>query len=93
MFAVIRSGGKQYKVAKKDKITVEKLDAEEGASVDCDVLYAEGGKKAKVSARVLEHKKGPKVTIFKRKRRKHHRRTAGHRQNHTVLEITDVKAA
>ncbi len=93
MFAVIRTGGKQYKVAKDDKISVEKLEAKEGASVDVEVLYAEGGKKATVKAKVLEHKKDPKVVIFKKKRRQNYRRTKGHRQDRTVLQITDVKAA
>lgn len=93
MFAVIRTGGKQYKVAKQDKIKVEKIDAEAGASVDCDVLYAEGGKKAKVSAKILEHVRGPKITVFKKKRRQNYRRKNGHRQELTVIEITDVKAA
>lgn len=93
MFAVIRTGGKQYKVAKDTKIRVEKLDAKEGASVDCEVLYAEGGKKATVSATVLEHVRNDKVLIFKKKRRKNYRRKKGHRQHQTVLQITDVKAA
>ena len=53
MFAVIRTGGKQYKVAKDDKIRVEKIEAKEGSSVDIDVLYAEGGKGAKVTAKVV----------------------------------------
>lgn len=93
MFAVIRTGGKQYKVAKNDKIKVEKLEAKEGASVDCDVLYAEGGKKATVKAKVLEHVRGPKITVFKKKRRQNYRRKKGHRQDLTVIEIMDVKAA
>jgi large subunit ribosomal protein L21 len=93
MFAVIRTGGKQYKVAKSDKIKVEKLEAKSGDSVDVDVLYAEGGKKATVKAKVLEHVRGPKVTIFKKKRRHNYRRKRGHRQDLTVIEITDIKAA
>lgn len=93
MFAVIRTGGKQYKVAKDDKIKVEKLEAKEGDSVSCDVLYAEGGKKATVKAKILEHKRSAKITIFKKKRRQNYRRTKGHRQDITVLEITDIKAA
>ena len=93
MFAVIRTGGKQYKVAKQDKIKVEKLDVKEGDSVDIDVLYAEGGKKATVTGKVLEHVKAAKVTIFKKKRRQNYRRKKGHRQQQTVIEITDVKAA
>ncbi|MCB9995690.1 MAG: 50S ribosomal protein L21 [Rhodospirillales bacterium] len=93
MFAVIRTGGKQYKVAKDDKIKVEKLEAKEGDSVDCEVLYAEGGKKAKVTAKVLEHKRDAKVVIFKKKRRQNYRRKKGHKQGRTVLQIMDVKAA
>ncbi len=93
MFAVIRTGGKQYKVAKDDKIEVEKLEGKEGAAVDVEVLYAEGGKKASVKAKILEHVRGPKVTIFKKKRRQNYRRTKGHRQDLTLIEITDVKAA
>lgn len=93
MFAIIRTGGKQYKVAKDDKIKIEKLDAKEGASVDCDVLYAEGGKKAKVTAKILEHVRAPKVIIFKKKRRQNYRRKRGHRQELTVIQITDIKAA
>lgn len=104
MFAVIRTGGKQYKVSKNDRIKVEKLDVKEGASINLDdVLAVSDGKStkvgssalsgAKVSAKVLEHTRGPKVTVFKKKRRQNYRRTQGHRQDLTVLEITDVKAA
>ncbi len=93
MFAIIRTGGKQYKVAKDDKIKVEKLEAKEGASVDVDVLYGEGGKKATVKAKVLEHVRAPKVIIFKKKRRQNYRRKRGHKQHQTVLQITEVKAA
>lgn len=93
MFAIIKTGGKQYKVAQNDKIKVEKLEAKEGASVDCEVLYGEGGGKATVKAKILEHIKSPKVLIFKKRRRKNQRRTRGHRQQQTVIEITDIKAA
>jgi large subunit ribosomal protein L21 len=93
MFAVIRTGGKQYKVAKSDKLKIEKLDAEAGKTVDLDVLYAEGGKTVSVKAKILEHIRAPKITVFKKKRRQNYRRTKGHRQHQTVVEITDVKAA
>lgn len=93
MFAIIRAGGKQYKVAKSDKVTVEKIDAAEGATVDCVAIYGEGGKKATVKAKIVAHIRAPKVLIFKKKRRQNYRRTRGHRQHHTVLEITDIKAA
>lgn len=93
MFAVIRTGGKQYKVAKDDKIRVEKIEASAGDAVECEVIYAEGGKKAKVTAKVLEHKRDPKIIIFKKKRRQNYRRKKGHKQERTILQITEVKAA
>ena len=93
MFAVIRTGGKQYKVAKDDKIRVEKIDAKEGASVDLDVLYGEGGKKTTVKAKIVEHARDKKIVIFKKKRRQNYRRKKGHRQDRTILQITEVKAA
>jgi large subunit ribosomal protein L21 len=104
MFAVIRTGGKQYKVTKSSKIKVEKLDAKEGENLDIsDVLLVNDGKDtkigepvlegAKVVAKVVEHVRDPKIVIFKKKRRQNYRRKHGHRQEHTVLEITDIKAA
>ncbi|NNG05882.1 MAG: 50S ribosomal protein L21 [Inquilinus sp.] len=103
MFAVIRTGGKQYKVAKDDIIQVEKLDAEPGAKLSLDeVLMVDGGKGvtvgaplvagASVKAEVLEQARGPKIIVFKMKRRQGYRRKAGHRQDLTVLKITDIKA-
>lgn len=103
MFAVVKTGGKQYKVSKDDKITVEKLDTDEGKSVDLDVLFMFDGKKASteekdlgkatVKAKVLEHKRADKITIFKKKRRQNYRRKKGHKQPQTVIQITDIKAA
>ncbi len=103
MFAVIRTGGKQYKVAKNDRISVEKLDTAEGKTVDLDdVLAISDGKKlamgkdakgAKVSAKVVEQSNKPKITVFKKKRRQNYRRTKGHKQPQTILEITEIKAA
>ena len=100
MFAIVRTGGKQYKVQKDDKITVEKLDVEAGKNVDLDeVLFIDGKigaplvKGAKVVAKVLEQTRGEKITVFKKKRRQNYRRKKGHRQNLTVLQITDIKAA
>lgn len=93
MFAVIRTGGKQYKVSKDDKITVEKLDVEAGKTVNFDgdtVLFAAGGALAKVSATVVAHVRGDKIRIFKKKRRQGYRRTKGHQQDLTVLQITNV---
>jgi large subunit ribosomal protein L21 len=93
MFAIIKTGGKQYKVAKDDKIKVEKLDAEAGSDVKCEVLFGEGGKKVAVTAKIVGHVRDPKVIIFKKKRRHNYRRKRGHRQEQTVIQITDVKAA
>ena len=102
MFAVIRTGGKQYRVAKDDKIIVEKLTAEPGAMVEfSDVLMIGGdGKaprvgapvvdKAAVFAEVLEQSRGDKIIVFKKNRRKNYRRKHGHRQDQTVLRILDV---
>jgi len=93
MFAIIRTGGKQYKVSKDDLIKVEKLDVKDGETVNFDgdsVLFAAGGKTAKVTAKVVAHERGDKVLVFKKKRRTGYRRTRGHRQNHTVLQITAV---
>jgi large subunit ribosomal protein L21 len=102
MFAVIRTGGKQYRVAKDDKIVVEKLAGEPGAMVELsDVLMIGGdGKKvtvgapvidkAAVFAEVVEQSRADKILVFKKHRRKNYRRTRGHRQEQTVLRIVDV---
>ena len=104
MFAVIRTGGKQYKVAKDDIITVEKLLGGPGEKVQLgDVLMlGEEGKaptvgtplveKASVTAEVLEQGKGDKVIVFKKKRRQNYRRTKGHRQEQTTLKVLEVSA-
>jgi large subunit ribosomal protein L21 len=104
MFAVIKTGGKQYKVAKNDVIMVEKLDAEEGKSIQFDhvLMVGDGAqitvgtptvKGASVKAMVLEQAKADKVIIFKKNRRHNYRRKRGHRQRLTVLRIEDIKAA
>jgi large subunit ribosomal protein L21 len=103
MFAVIRTGGKQYKVAKNDVLTVEKLAGEPGSTIElADVLMLGGDGTprtgtptlagASVAAEVLEQKQGEKVIIFKKRRRHNYRRKNGHRQELTVLRITDIKA-
>lgn len=103
MFAVIQTGGKQYKVAKDDIIIVEKLETEEGKTVSfTDVLACGEGAKVKigeplvkgaeVKGEVLEQRKGDKVVVFKKKRRQTYRRRRGHRQNETVIKITSIKA-
>lgn len=86
MFAVIKTGGKQYHVAKGDKVTVEKLETEAGKTVDLTCMLKGG----KVTAKVVEHGRNEKVIIFKKKRRHNYRRKKGHMQHHTVLEITNI---
>jgi large subunit ribosomal protein L21 len=102
MFAVIKTGGKQYKVAANDKITVEKLEAEAGSVVtfaevlmlggDAPVVGAPTVAGATVTAEVVEQARGPKVIAFKKRRRKNSRRKHGHRQDLTVVRITAINA-
>lgn len=99
MFAIVRTGGKQYRVAAGDKIVVEKLDGEAGSSITLgDVLLAGEGSDLKptdgltVSAEIVAQAKGEKVIIFKKRRRHNYRRKNGHRQNHTILKITAIGA-
>ena len=99
MFAIVRTGGKQYRVAAGDKIVVEKLDGEAGASITLgDVLLAGEGSELKsvegltVSAEIIAQAKADKVIIFKKKRRHNYRRKNGHRQQHTILKIIAIGA-
>ncbi len=104
MYAVVKTGGKQYRVTKDDTILVEKLDADEGQTVTLsDVMLLGDGDKvtvgtpvvadASVEAQVVSQTRGPKIIIFRRKRRKNHRRTQGHRQDLTLLKITDINTS
>jgi large subunit ribosomal protein L21 len=97
MFAVVRTGGKQYRVAPGDKIVVEKLAGEAGDQITLgDVLLAgEGGNFRStdgltVAAEILAQAKGDKVTVFKKRRRHNYRRKKGHRQQHTILKIVAI---
>lgn len=100
MYAIVKTGGKQYKVAPGDKINVEKLDAEVGAEVelvaicvvDGDKVEADPAKAAqtKVTAKVLEQFKGEKQLVFKFKKRKNYKKLRGHRQRLTRIQITAV---
>jgi large subunit ribosomal protein L21 len=103
MFAVIRTGGKQYKVASGDVIAVEKLAGEPGATVElAEVLMVGNGADvstgtplvagASVSAELVEHRRADKIIVFKKKRRQNYRRKNGHRQHQTVLRITEIRA-
>ena len=97
MFAVVRTGGKQYRVSAGDKIAVEKLAGEAGDTIELgDVLLAgDGGDmkdaaKVKVAAEIIAQAKSEKVTVFKKRRRHNYRRKAGHRQQLTLLRIVQV---
>jgi len=103
MYAVFATGGKQYRAATGDIIKVEKLDAEQGATVELDQVlmvgegedvqvgapYLDGGK---VTAKVVEHGRGKKIRVVKFQRRKNHRKQMGHRQDYTKLEIIGIDA-
>ena len=103
MYAVISSGGKQYRVQEGDTLKLETLAAEVGASIDFEKIlmvgegdtaklgqpYVKGGK---VSATVVSHGRGKKIQMVKFKRRKHHEKWQGHRQNYTEVKITEIKA-
>ncbi len=102
MYAVISTGGKQYRVAAGEKIRVEKLPADVGAELVIDQVLALGEGEsvrigaptisgATVKARVLAHGRGDKVTIFKHRRRKHYAKHQGHRQSYTEIEITGIE--
>ena len=94
MFAVVRTGGKQYRVAADDKILVEKLDGAAGDTVQLETLMlGDGGvlsTGAGVTAEIVAQTKADKVIIFKKKRRHNYRRKNGHRQQLTVLKIVSV---
>ena len=101
MFAVVRTGGKQYRVAKNDVILVEKLAGEEGETIVLDDVLSVGEGEnqtigtpsvagASVAATVLEQTRGAKILVFKKHRRKKYRRTHGHRQRLTALRITEI---
>ena len=102
MYAIIESCGKQYKVAEGDVVFFEKLDAEEGKKVTFDkVILVSDDKKVqvgnpyvkgiKVEGKVVSHGKGKKILVFKYKAKKNYRRTQGHRQPYTKVEITNIK--
>jgi large subunit ribosomal protein L21 len=104
MFAVIKTGGKQYRVAADDVLTIEKLEGAAGDSIEFTevLMIGEGADAAigapfvtgaSVKAEVVEHNRGKKVIAFKKRRRQNSKRSRGHRQHHTVVRITDIVAA
>jgi large subunit ribosomal protein L21 len=104
MYAVIETGGKQYRVALGETLQVERLDGPVGAALQFDRVLAVGGDqglvvgaphvaRARVSAEVVAQSRGPKVIAFKKRRRKNSRRVRGHRQTLTTIKITHIAAA
>jgi large subunit ribosomal protein L21 len=97
-YAVIRTGGKQFVVEQGSTIRIPSLEAEAGKSVELDALLTGGGAKAdrpvvgaaKVSATVVDHGRGAKIVVFKKKRRKHYKRKQGHRQGYTTVTIDSI---
>ncbi len=97
MFAIVRTGGKQYRVAAGDKIVIDKIEGEAGGQITLgDVLLAGEGGDLKptegltVAAEIIAQAKGEKVIVFKKRRRHNYRRKNGHRQQHTILRILSV---
>jgi len=104
MYAVIKTGGKQYRVAQNDLLTIERLEGEPGASIEfADVLMVGNGEQvkvgapfvsgAKVTAELVDQARGPKVIAFKKRRRKNSRRKKGHRQHLSLVRITGINGA
>jgi len=100
MYAIVKTGGKQYRVEEGQTLLVERLSADEGSTITLDpLLYrsdqtvfdADGLKKVKVEAKVLGHERGPKLTVFKFKPKQGYKRKNGHRQELTRLQITGIK--
>ncbi|HYK66168.1 MAG TPA: 50S ribosomal protein L21 [Patescibacteria group bacterium] len=102
MFAIVRTGGKQYRVGVGDQITVERLEGDVGAAVSLGEVLALGGDAPKigkptvagasVTAKIVQQPRGSKIIVFKKKRRKNYRRKRGHRQELTVLRIEEISA-
>lgn len=104
MYAVIKTGGKQYRVSKDDVVTIEKVPGDAGAKVEFDQVLLIGSgadlkvgtpvvSGAKVVAELVEQSRGPKLIAFKKRRRKNSRRKKGHRQDLSIVRITDITGA
>jgi large subunit ribosomal protein L21 len=102
VYAIVRSGGRQYRVAAGDTISVDRLEVPVGGTVTLDDVLLVGGEELRVGsprvdsatvvATVIAQRRGPKVRVFKYKKRKHYRRTRGHRQDLTVMRIETISA-
>ena len=103
MFAIIETGGKQYKVAKGETLDIERIDKKEGSSLSIEKVLLVSDKDTKVgtptvsgasvSAKIVAHKRGEKIVVFKMKPKKRYQKTQGHRQELTTIEITDIKTS
>jgi large subunit ribosomal protein L21 len=99
MYAVVETGGKQYRVEKGSTLLVDRLSAEEGAKVDLravalmdkNLVTGKDAEKVKVEAKVAGHERGPKIRVFKYRPKKGYRRRAGHRSELTRIEVTEIK--
>ena len=99
-FAIVRAGGKQFRVEKGATLRVPSRNEDVGASVELDVLFTGSDKEtklgsplvegAKVTASIVDHGRAPKIVVFKKKRRKHYKRTKGHRQGFTTVKIESI---
>ena len=95
MFAIVKTGGKQYRVGVGDQITVERIPGEVGGAISLNEVLAVGTPViagASVTAKIVQQPRGTKVIVFKKKRRKNYRRKRGHRQELTVLKIEEISA-
>src|SRR5947209_8209456 len=101
MYAIVKTGGKQYRVAPGDQITVERIEGDIGAEISLSEVLAVGGGQAPVigtplvtnaaiRAKIVQQPRGSKIIVFKKKRRKNYRRKRGHRQELTVLRIQEI---
>ena len=104
MYAVVKTGGRQYRVEPGDKIDVERLSGDVGDTIELNPVLMIGNgdditvgaptvEAARVTAEIIEHKRGKKIVVFKFKRRKNYRRKQGHRQSLTSLKITDIQVS
>jgi large subunit ribosomal protein L21 len=99
MYAIVKAGGKQYRVEKGQKLLIERVREDEGATLTLepvlfrsdDVVFGDDLAKVKVEAKVVEHLRGPKIRVFKFKPKRGYKRTQGHRQELTRIEVTEIK--